>query len=668
MAVTILCQSSLSSSQELPCWPRTLDFPAGEALPIKPYTYRTVEPAGDRNGKDEIRLIRLHHGYHGSPISVSLVNRCLEDRSLFGFKESEQQKYEALSYVWGDASVKKRIYVFENEPLIIPDIRAAKEFLMINPNLEIALQQIRDTEEDRFLWIDAVCIDQQNVQERNSQVTLMNQIYTKATKVIVWLGVGSDKVNEAISFLELMKRDGQLANCEDSPYGVSICERRLCSLDSILSQSWWERTWTLQEILLARDAEILCGQFRIAWGDLTQALANIERQFDGLNCCVKCSSQYYRFREHVGGLHQQRLGLKDNQGLDLLGLLSQYRYRKVSVAKDKVYALLGVALEEQSAKFEPDYSCKDDDLWIKTAVCNISFGSLRSLNYAADTESSPELPSWATDWNYYSQGIGIKTALQTRYEMYDAAKDVVWSGTFTGMEKEPYSNCIFSTDGVLFDKVQAIGDPSVFEHLEDSYPALKQWQALLKDHFKIQDLSARYIGGGTIENAFWRALTGDVVVPATRGHEVWYQRASSAHQRDFRAWWDAIQEDKPMEFTQRSSMNAFLTNMNTAICRRRIFVTEKGYIGNGPAKVRCGDEVFILCGGKMPLVLRRDHEPTTNPQKSREDNSALSSQPKASSSEPTVFHTFIGDCYIHGIMDGEAASNFHERSRRIHLK
>ena len=192
----------------------------------------------------------------------------------------------------------------------------------------------------------------------------------------------------------------------------------------------------MQEILLAREAELLCGNVHVPWNDLIQAFTNAMEHTIGccyeVPRCPECREQYFRFRESIGGLYGQQKKLQGTGGLDLLDLLANYRFRKVSVDHDKVYALLGLAGSGQRAPFDPDYSCLIGDLWIKTAVCNIGWSrSLRSLNYAADIDSKLNIPSWVTDWTAHSNYTG-RTALQTRYEEYNAARGCEWSGTFRG--------------------------------------------------------------------------------------------------------------------------------------------------------------------------------------------------------------------------------------------
>lgn len=91
----------------------------------------------------------------------------------------------------------------------------------------------------------------------------------------------------------------------------------------------------------------------------------------------------------------------------------------------------------------------------------------------------------------------------------------------------------------------------------------------------------------------------------------------------------------------------------STIPQRRFFVTEGGYIGNGPPRVRPGDEIYVLPGGKMPFVLRRGTM--------GEIGSSLDSDFQS-------HHKLVGDCYVHGIMDGEAMTDFEKRSCIVYLE
>ena len=83
--------------------------------------------------------------------------------------------YEALSYAWGDPKTKTTI-------------KCEGMHLHVTPNCASALKHLRTTKETRILWVDAICIDQSSLHERNVQVKRMGDIYSKASRVVIWLG------------------------------------------------------------------------------------------------------------------------------------------------------------------------------------------------------------------------------------------------------------------------------------------------------------------------------------------------------------------------------------------------------------------------------------------------------------------------------------------------
>jgi hypothetical protein len=113
-----------------------------------------------------IRLLTLLPGIRDSIICCSLAVATLDD----------DLHYEALSYTWGDSTIKREININHNH------------CLQVTANLETALQYLRYPDNDRVLWIDAICINQDDNVEKSKQVPLMGEIYGRAFNVLVWLG------------------------------------------------------------------------------------------------------------------------------------------------------------------------------------------------------------------------------------------------------------------------------------------------------------------------------------------------------------------------------------------------------------------------------------------------------------------------------------------------
>jgi hypothetical protein len=212
------------------------------------YPYREL-----RAQDNEIRLLTLHHGNTDAQIECSLQHASL-DRSL---------TYTALSYTWGDASQRKPIQIDGFE-------------FQVTVNLYDALHALRHPQENRVFWIDAICINQDDVPERNKQVLRMRDIYSLADTVQVWLGKADENSYTAMDLV------GQLAEVVQDPEdmlanGLQNSHRdtweelfeaskpsTIRALNQLFQRSWWTRVWVVQELSLANQvrARVRCGTGR----------------------------------------------------------------------------------------------------------------------------------------------------------------------------------------------------------------------------------------------------------------------------------------------------------------------------------------------------------------------------------------------------------------------
>ncbi|KAE9376096.1 HET-domain-containing protein, partial [Stipitochalara longipes BDJ] len=172
--------------------------------------------------KDEIRLLDLLPGSGSEPICCTLRH----------VKLSENPKYEALSYAWGQETDCK-------------DIQIDSKVRLVRNNLWFALKYLRKRGVQRILWIDALCINQADDSERSHQVYQMGKIYSCATSVCVWLGLPDSSSYSAMLMLRgnqtLQEMRASLDNDRFKWHSVA----RLCERD------YWTRLWIIQEIVLA---------------------------------------------------------------------------------------------------------------------------------------------------------------------------------------------------------------------------------------------------------------------------------------------------------------------------------------------------------------------------------------------------------------------------------
>jgi Heterokaryon incompatibility protein (HET) len=169
--------------------------------------------------------------------------------------------YAALSYVWGKHSTARTIIV-------------NSATLFVTPNLFAALKQFRNPTETVNLWIDALCINQDDIQERNAQVSLMGEIYRRARVVLMWLGEEGEDSAIAMELLRQLKLNDRDETTPYSPEYTNHCREFLYNrcyephwkaLVMLLQRPYWTRVWIVQEILLSTNPIMCCGSHQSSW-------------------------------------------------------------------------------------------------------------------------------------------------------------------------------------------------------------------------------------------------------------------------------------------------------------------------------------------------------------------------------------------------------------------
>jgi Heterokaryon incompatibility protein (HET) len=149
---------------------------------------------------------------------------------------------------------------------------------LVQQNLLSVLSCLRLPDEVCILWIDAICINQSNISERNHQVGMMGGIYEQAECVLAWVGEATEASNLAMQTLrefDYTKSAKDTSTATD--WGVDDENRRnrLALVETLCNREYWLRTWIIQEVLLAKELEIICGGYRVSWkafGALTREL------------------------------------------------------------------------------------------------------------------------------------------------------------------------------------------------------------------------------------------------------------------------------------------------------------------------------------------------------------------------------------------------------------
>ena len=252
--------------------------------------------------------------------------------------------YEALSYTWGTNEKPEQIIL-------------NGERLMVAKNLYSALQYLRFKNEDRILWIDAICIDQSHIAERNHQVGHMASIYSDAERVLFWLGEPTYQTDLLISSLirlQALASDtpnitrekahdsrwrilwNKLQFYEDSPL-------LLRGLVLLLTRPWFERSWILQEVCYAKTGVVICGTKEIAANIF--ALAPWLLDLDPEAHCKAVLNMM------PGATLSTRDFLSGREIRNFYSLLRRFHRSEATDPRDQVYALLSMATDANMAGF-----------------------------------------------------------------------------------------------------------------------------------------------------------------------------------------------------------------------------------------------------------------------------------------------------------------------------
>lgn len=308
--------------------------------------------------------------------------------------------YIALSYTWSGPP--------EGNIIIIGGLP-----LRITKNLELALRRIRGPSRPKNLWVDAICINQNDIEEKSVQVSLMGDIYASATRTTVWLGEKSSQSDVAMDFIRSLRGDSHSYDSDaDQVLTLAIAE--------LLGRQWWTRVWVIQEALLSRHVILMCGDREVNLVYFIQLVQGkgfrnaflTENGAEEPQRLAKRSSQDMAPKkdcEHPKQLSGQSFieiltiwyiykQQAETSGLNLMDLTLLTHSFKASVQRDKIFALLGLATPEARLWIIPDYSDVMSDSLLLTRITAyfLQFSSqpLRIAAYCPATNC----PSWVPDW------------------------------------------------------------------------------------------------------------------------------------------------------------------------------------------------------------------------------------------------------------------------------
>jgi len=554
-----------------------------------------------------------------------------------------ENTYEAISYVWGN-------------PENTVDITCNGRRASITVNLADALRTIRDLEKPKRLWVDSICINQKNDEEKGHQVKRMGNVYENAKRVLVWLG--HDKEGIAKDCFRLIQEtnkymDKQLEQYGDEldiptivkPYPICNDKTRWAKVQKLNALPWFKRVWVIQEAGLAKACVLLWGRNRMDIAELMEltlwksyredlsvlsgfsAAGSLKDVFSDVHCTYE-NTETWRNSMPLIKAKSRKSGQRKSLFLDTLvagsGMLA-YDDR------DHVYALLGsplARLPDGQLIVEPDYGKKVHDVYFDTACALLQhpreapYVLTRVKHRSSDDMADRAFPSWMPRWD-------------TGLVQYSISRPKFWyqAGGSEVFQAEIRKDKCLVLRGFIFDRLSWTSE-IIHEHnlrinpddWDDNFRSAREpfIDSLWKDAVKASPNSAELL-----EDHFSYTLVRGYPADSYRKinmvqhHEefaAYRHLVRSAVKSDIRQTLNDVSSSKeqvfPRNFLHRIYYCAGL----------RLVLTETNRFGLAPRIAQRGDYCCIFPGVSVPMILRSTGQDKYN---------------------------LIGESYVYGIMAGE---------------
>ncbi|KAJ3542508.1 hypothetical protein NM208_g4060 [Fusarium decemcellulare] len=523
--------------------------------------------------------------------------------------------------------------------------------LLVTKNLDIALEHLTPETQPLTLWIDALCINQDDEVEKTEQVRQMKWIYSQATSVITWLGPAADDSDVAMRWIQdcgsLAQgfgiatkpelRLGQLLETFESdpsklpdPGLEEFLEGIFAQLSSgtrgiigaalsqLFKRPYWSRVWVVQELVHGKYLQFRCGNITASEEHFHQSLRLLR---DFRRYMLVKSAQHPQ--STAPGLASTDLNtgkpinifkVKMAAGsCPLIYLIRTFRYFKATDSRDKIFALLSFASDAAELGLYPDYQKGCRDVYLQATLSLLKAGFLDILSLCHINKSIPGLPSWVPDFTVLSYRVALQeramnrqivpssTVLQPRFSASgDARQNILLESSLPSL----------LLHGKFLAEIQRVGtiwEPGAFQLWLQEISGFHHPEAD-SDHLR----------------AVWRTAVADQQIrrleEKPRLSSLVLEQVNSSLKG-----LDLATVDTQMFTTL--GLSDYLFQLQHVARNRRPFVTSIGHLGIGPREMEPGDHLYIFIGAHVPYVLR----------------------PNANGSLQ-----IIGEAYMHGVMDGAA--------------
>jgi hypothetical protein len=568
--------------------------------------------------------------------------------------------YQAISYHW-DKSVP-------NSKIILGQFH-----MPINGSAASALRWFARERPNTYVWIDQLCISQDDLEEKSRQILLMGSIFSGAEQVVAWIGEATESSDMAMrhaqdfytavdneggwasektksTITELFhKMESEHAQREDMPpYAIP----EWLALGDLTRRPYFERIWIVQELGLAQESIVVSGAAAIPFHHLLRVI-NDTASLAGRYMATLREGEERVMTMPITLVMVDRLRSAQTEPPALWSILYICRYLTATIPHDMVYALLGLLTEADRKALSPNYNEDVEEVYRQATVYVLSQGKPRALRLLqtagiAFQPRLPQLPSWVPDFSSFGT--------MSRPSLGDSLVDVdLYSPTPNKQEIAfTSSNRLLTLGGRILFAVDEIlpPEPQVPVNDKDEALALRQIHAVYMwlEHVAVAFRTVCPDNEDAWIDAMWRTLIADIGVwdgETTRAKGYWRPAALEVWSVFYvfsisrlTEQWGLSEEDATRLLREQQPLldsvvhkvdldpGVVRFSFNRSLHRHRlVFFTENGMPGLGPQLMQASDLVCLLYGAITPFLIRK--------------------------TETEGEYLLVGECYVHGLMDGE---------------
>ena len=588
----------------------------GHVGPLPEFQYHPLPTTGS------FRVLQLITKPDGQP-SWDLINVSLDLPPV----------YTTISYTWDSVEIISSISFKDGQRFPLTDTLST---------MLAALEEKAKSERLSLfsVWIDAICINQLDNSEKGLQVQMMRDIYMNSQKTLIWLGYISDnssrvadtilRMKELFSRRPVISGDPNYASeiVKDEPWLRDLDDQ----LDDLFKRKWFSRVWIIQEVACSDQVEFMWSNKVMSWDDVQFATTS----FSNFGIFLPPAARLGMGNQ--GYIDGMRRVFRNDGSLNPIQVLWWSQNFYATEPLDKIYALFGLIPEVYRNAIAVDYGWNVRDLFVQVAstLLTMNVGG-RDINMLAAAglgfnRQVEDLPSWVPDWTIREKPLSLTMTVflapGPHFHAAPASKVVGRVG--------PLPDSIIM-DGIIIDTISrrsGIRPKALFLSEEGNwYMQEELYASILKyvdECFDLIRSVVPYHTGQHVDEVLCRTLIGNTTTDnqlATSEYEILFQ--------DFYSFLSPRYDSSSLAPEWRPTPLEFMTNkfrkVYNFLDKSRVFITPRGLAGLGNHALEEGDVVALILGTCVPYILR----------------------PVASGTSTTRQYQLVGECYVHGIMNGE---------------